>query len=44
MGHVVKVTTAGKGHAGSAIFVQFDKAVMKDGQEITFNAGIRRLR
>jgi hypothetical protein len=43
VGHVVKVTTAGKGHAGSAIFVQFDKAVMKDGQEITFNAGIQAL-
>jgi hypothetical protein len=43
VGHVVKVTTAGKGHSGSAIFVQFDKAVMKDGQEITFNAGIQAL-
>jgi hypothetical protein len=43
VGHVVKVTTAGKGHTGSAIFVQFDKAVMKDGQEITLNAGIQAL-
>jgi hypothetical protein len=43
VGHVVKVTTSGKGHNGSAIFVQFDKAVMKDGQEITFNAGIQAL-
>lgn len=43
VGHVVKVTTSGRGHAGSAIFVQFDKAVMKDGQEIIFNAGIQAL-
>jgi hypothetical protein len=43
VGHVVKVTAAGKGHTGSAIFVQFDKAVMKDGQEILFYAGIQAL-
>jgi hypothetical protein len=43
VGHLVKVTTAGKGHTGSAIFVQFDKAVMKDGQEITLHAGIQAL-
>lgn len=43
VGHVVKVTTSGKGRAGSAIFVQFDKAVMKDGQEILLNAGIQAL-
>jgi hypothetical protein len=43
VGHVVKVTSGGKGRAGSAIFVQFDKAVMKDGQEIILNAGIQAL-
>ena len=43
VGHIVKVTTAGKGHTGSAIFVQFDKAVMKDGQEVIFYAGIQAL-
>jgi hypothetical protein len=43
IGHVVKVTSSGKGRAGSAIFVQFDKAVMKDGQEIVLHAGIQAL-
>jgi hypothetical protein len=43
VGHVVKVTLGGKGRAGSAIFLQFDKAVMKDGQEIIFYAGIQAL-
>jgi hypothetical protein len=43
IGHIVKVTSSGKGHTGSAIFVQFDKAVMKDGQEILLNAGIQAL-
>ncbi len=43
VGHIVKVTSGGKGRTGSAIFVQFDKAVMKDGQEIIFNAGIQAL-
>jgi hypothetical protein len=37
------VTSSGKGHTESAIFVQFDKAVMKDGQEILLNAGIQAL-
>jgi hypothetical protein len=43
VGHIVKVTSSGKGHTGSAIFVQFDKAVTKDGQEIMLNAGIQAL-
>ena len=43
MGHVVKVTSGGRGRTGSAIFVQFDKAVMKDGQEVILNAGIQAL-
>jgi hypothetical protein len=42
-GHVVKVTAGGRGRTGSAIFVQFDKAVMKDGQEVILNAGIQAL-
>jgi hypothetical protein len=43
VGHIVKVTSSGKGRPGSAIFIQFDKAVMKDGQEIMLNAGIQAL-
>lgn len=43
VGHIVKVTSGGKARTGSAIFVTFDKAVMKDGQEIIFNAGIQAL-
>jgi hypothetical protein len=42
-GHVVRVTSAGRGKAGSAIFMQFDKAMMKDGQEVTLHAGIQAL-
>ena len=43
VGHVVRVTSGGRGKAGSAIFVQFDKAMMKDGQEVMLNAGIQAL-
>jgi hypothetical protein len=43
MGHVLRVTSSGRGHAGSVIFVQFDKAVMKDGGEVMLNAGIQAL-
>jgi hypothetical protein len=43
VGHVVRVTSGGRGRAGSAIFVQFDKAVLKDGQEVILNAGIQAL-
>jgi hypothetical protein len=42
-GHVVRVNSGGRGKAGSAIFVQFDKAMMKDGQEVMLNAGIQAL-
>jgi hypothetical protein len=42
-GHVVRVTSSGHGKAGSAIFMQFDKATMKDGQEVILNAGIQAL-
>jgi hypothetical protein len=43
VGHVVRVTSGGRGRAGSAIFIQFDKAVLKDGQEVVLNAGIQAL-
>jgi hypothetical protein len=43
MGHIIRVTSGGHGKAGSAIFVQFDKALMKDGQEVMLNAGIQAL-
>jgi hypothetical protein len=42
-GHIVRVTSGGRGRAGSAIFVMFDKAMMKDGQEVMLNAGIQAL-
>jgi len=43
MGHIVRATSGGRGRAGSALFVQFDKAVLKDGQEVILNAGIQAL-
>ena len=43
VGHVVRVTSGGRGRAGSAIFIQFDKAILKDGQEVILNAGIQAL-
>jgi hypothetical protein len=43
VGHVVRVTSGGRGRAGSAIFIQFDKATLKDGQEVVLNAGIQAL-
>ena len=43
IGHVVRVTSGGHGRAGAAIFVQFDKAVLKDGQEVYLHAGIQAL-
>jgi hypothetical protein len=39
----VRVTSGGRGQTGSAIFVQFDKATTKDGQEVILNAGIQAL-
>lgn len=42
-GHIVRVTSGGRGRAGSAIFVQFDKGILKDGQEVLLNAGIQAL-
>jgi hypothetical protein len=43
VGHVVRASPGGRGHAGSAIFVQFDRATTKDGQEVILNAGIQAL-
>ena len=43
MGHIVRATSGGRGRAGSALFVQFDKALLKDGQEVILNAGIQAL-
>jgi hypothetical protein len=41
-GHVVRATSGG--HArGSALFVQFDKAQLKNGEEVILNAGIQAL-
>lgn len=42
-GHIVRATSGGHGRAGSAIFVQFDKATLKDGEEVVLNAGIQAL-
>jgi hypothetical protein len=43
VGRVVRVTSGGRGRAGAAIFIQFDKATVKDGQEVILNAGIQAL-
>lgn len=43
VGHIVRATSGGRGRAGSALFVQFDKALLKDGQEVILNAGIQAL-
>jgi hypothetical protein len=43
VGHVVRVTAGGRGRTGSAMFIQFDKASVKDGQEVILNAGIQAL-
>jgi hypothetical protein len=42
-GHIVRATSGGHGRAGSALFIQFDKALLKDGQEVILNAGIQAL-
>jgi hypothetical protein len=43
VGHIVRATSGGRGQAGSALFVQFDKAMLKDGGEVILNAGIQAL-
>jgi hypothetical protein len=42
VGHLVRASVGGHGR-GSALFVQFDKAILGDGQEVTLNAGIQAL-
>jgi hypothetical protein len=42
VGHLVRASVGGHGR-GSALFVQFDKAVLSDGQEVVLNAGIQAL-
>jgi hypothetical protein len=43
IGHIVRATSGGRGRAGSALFVQFDKALLKDGEAVILNAGIQAL-
>jgi hypothetical protein len=43
VGHVVRATSGGRGRGGSAMFIQFDRASVKDGQEVILNAGIQAL-
>ena len=43
IGHIVRATSGGRGRTGSALFIQFDKAILKDGEEVTLNAGIQAL-
>jgi hypothetical protein len=43
LGHIVRATSGGHGRAGSALFVQFDKALLQNGQEVMLNAGIQAL-
>jgi hypothetical protein len=42
-GHIVRATSGGRGRAGSALFVQFDKEYLIDGEEVILNAGIQAL-
>lgn len=42
-GHIVRANSAGHGRSGSALFIQFDKAVLLDGEEVLLNAGIQAL-
>jgi hypothetical protein len=43
LGHVVRATSGGRGRAGSALFVQFDRAVLSGGEEVLLNVGIQAL-
>src|SRR5947209_5900586 len=43
VGHVVRATSGARGRTGSALFVQFDKAVLGNGEEVLLNAGIQAL-
>jgi hypothetical protein len=41
-GHLVRATSA-RDEKGSALFVRFDKAILKNGQEVMMSAGIQAL-
>jgi hypothetical protein len=43
VGHIVRATSGGHGRTGSALFIQFDKAVLQDGEDVILNAGIQAL-
>lgn len=43
VGHIVRANSGGHGRSSSALFVQFDKALLKDGEEVILNAGIQAL-
>jgi hypothetical protein len=43
IGHIVRATSGERGRTGSALFIQFDKAILKDGEEVILNAGIQAL-
>ena len=43
VGHIVRATSGGHGRTGSALFIQFDKAVLQNGEEVIVTAGIQAL-
>ena len=43
VGHIIRATSGGRGRTGSALLLQFDKAVLGDGEEVIVNAGIQAL-
>lgn len=43
VGRVVRTSSRAKSDDGSGLFVQFDNAVLKNGQSVTLNAGIQAL-
>jgi hypothetical protein len=43
VGHLVKVTSGGRNRAGSALFIQFDRAVLDNSEQVILNAGIQAL-
>jgi hypothetical protein len=43
VGHVVRTGTGSDGDQGAALFVEFDRAILKNGQTAELNAGIQAL-
>ena len=43
IGHIVRASSGGHGRTGSALFIQFDKAVLQEGEDVILNAGIQAL-